>query len=156
MDFQGRSKLLKEYQMGKTIGQGAFSKVKLGYHRETGQKVAIKVIDKKVMAEKAKKSKEAHEEREKKTKTKNTEIITDAFVSAKEDSGSVVNTQYPESDDEMIVAHPEAEGVDFVSKLQLEVQLMLRLEHPNIVPVYQVIDSEEECFIIMYLLVFNS
>lgn len=151
MDFQGRSKLLKDYQMGKTIGQGAFSKVKLGYHRETGQKVAIKVIDKKVMAEKAKKSKEAHEEREKRNKSKKAEITTPASAVAKDDSSSVVNTQYPEIDDEVIVAHPEVEGVDFVSKLQLEVQLMLRLEHPNIVTVYQVIDSEEECFIIMYL-----
>lgn len=43
MDFQVRSKLLGEYQLGKTIGQGAFSKVKLGYHRETGQKVFSKI-----------------------------------------------------------------------------------------------------------------
>ena len=38
---------------------------------------------------------------------------------------------------------------DFVSKLQLEVQLMLRLDHPHIVKVYQVIDTEDECFIVM-------
>ncbi len=152
MDFQGRSKLLKEYQMGKTIGQGAFSKVKLGYHRETGQKVAIKVIDKKVMAEKSKKAKEAHEEIEKRNKHKN--VDTAPVECTKDESASVVNTQYPdiaESDDESpIVVPPIAGEADFLSKLQLEVQLMLRLEHQNIVTVYQVIDSEEECFIIMY------
>ena len=154
MDFQGRSKLLKEYQMGKTIGQGAFSKVKLGYHRETGQKVAIKIVDKKVMAEKAKKSKDAHEEREKK-KVKNVEISRQGSVAKKDsDSTSNIQTQYPENeddgtDDHYVINHPMVEDVDFVSKLQLEVQLMLRLEHPNIVTVYQVIDSEDECFIIM-------
>lgn len=30
---------LGEYKLGKTIGQGAFSKVKLAIHNETGQKV---------------------------------------------------------------------------------------------------------------------
>lgn len=141
--------------MGKTIGQGAFSKVKLGYHRETGQKVAIKVIDKKVMAEKAKKSKEAHEERERKSKGKIGEIVMNASVSKKEgeSASSAVNTQYPDSDEDekevMNAIRPMEEDVDFVSKLQLEVQLMLRLEHPNIMTVYQVIDSDTECFIIM-------
>jgi hypothetical protein len=45
MEFPGRSKLLGEYQLGKTIGQGAFSKVKLGYHRESGQKVGYAYLN---------------------------------------------------------------------------------------------------------------
>ena len=32
-----------EYEVGETLGTGHFSKVKLGTHRKTGQKVAIKV-----------------------------------------------------------------------------------------------------------------
>ena len=39
--LKSRSKILGEYQIGKTIGQGAFSKVKLGYHIESGQKVTF-------------------------------------------------------------------------------------------------------------------
>ncbi|KAI8926582.1 kinase-like domain-containing protein [Entophlyctis helioformis] len=88
-----RWRLLGEYNLGKTIGQGAFSKVKIASHRETGEKVAIKVIDKKLMEEKAKKSKAAHEER--------------------------------------------------------ELQLMMRLDHPHIIKIYQVLETEEECFIVM-------
>jgi len=34
-------KLIGPYIIGKTIGQGAFSKVKLGYHVETGEKVKV-------------------------------------------------------------------------------------------------------------------
>ena len=32
-------KILDDYEIVKTIGQGAFSKVKLGIHKETGVKV---------------------------------------------------------------------------------------------------------------------
>ncbi|KAJ3064166.1 hypothetical protein HDU99_004553, partial [Rhizoclosmatium hyalinum] len=61
-----RKKVLGNYNVGKTVGQGAFSKVKLGVHKETGQKVAIKIIDKKLMAQKAAKAKKTEEERKKK------------------------------------------------------------------------------------------
>lgn len=37
----------------------------------------------------------------------------------------------------------------FIDKLQNEVQLMMRLCHPNIIKVYQVIESEKECYIVM-------
>jgi hypothetical protein len=36
-----------------------------------------------------------------------------------------------------------------VSNLDIEVQLILRLNHPNIIKVYQVLDSEDECLIVM-------
>ena len=35
-----------DYQIKKTIGEGAFSKVKLAIHKQTKQYVAIKVLDK--------------------------------------------------------------------------------------------------------------
>lgn len=38
--------LTEEYEVGETLGTGHFSKVKLGTHRKTGQKVAIKIINK--------------------------------------------------------------------------------------------------------------
>ncbi|OUM63659.1 hypothetical protein PIROE2DRAFT_30030, partial [Piromyces sp. E2] len=34
------------YHIGKTIGKGSFGKVKIGIHKLTGQKVAIKIVDK--------------------------------------------------------------------------------------------------------------
>mmetsp|Transcript_1270 Transcript_1270/g.2956 ORF Transcript_1270/g.2956 Transcript_1270/m.2956 type:complete len:487 (-) Transcript_1270:155-1615(-) len=37
---------LKEYTIGRTIGEGTFGKVKQATHRSTGTKVAIKIIDK--------------------------------------------------------------------------------------------------------------
>jgi len=39
--------ITKYYDIGKTIGKGSFATVKEGTRKDTGQKVAIKVIDKK-------------------------------------------------------------------------------------------------------------
>ena len=41
--------VLGQYKMGKTLGIGAFGKVKLAVHEITGQKVAIKIVNKKDM-----------------------------------------------------------------------------------------------------------
>ncbi|CCH61390.1 hypothetical protein TBLA_0E03360 [Henningerozyma blattae CBS 6284] len=38
------------YQIIKTLGEGSFGKVKLAYHATTGQKVALKIINRKVLA----------------------------------------------------------------------------------------------------------
>ena len=38
---------------------------------------------------------------------------------------------------------------DFVKSLALEVQLLMRLEHPNVIRVFQVLETEDECYIIM-------
>lgn len=39
-------KTIGNYSMGKTIGEGTFGKVKLGTHKLTGEKVAIKILEK--------------------------------------------------------------------------------------------------------------
>ena len=39
--------ILNEYSLKETIGKGSFSKVKLGINKLTGEKVAIKILDKK-------------------------------------------------------------------------------------------------------------
>ena len=36
-----------DYTIGKTIGEGTFGKVKLGVHKMTSEKVAIKILEKK-------------------------------------------------------------------------------------------------------------
>ena len=40
-----------QYLVGKTIGQGTFGKVKLGVHSKTGEKVAIKILEKRKIVE---------------------------------------------------------------------------------------------------------
>ena len=127
-----------------------------------------------MMADKAKKSKDAHEERERRMKGKERkeeqtqEKRGQQPVSKKDTASShnnqadhessLVGTQFRQ---ESSVGHetmapdsqiPQTEREpqpDFVSKLQPEVQLMLRLDHPHIVKVFQVIDTEDECFIVM-------
>jgi len=42
--MQAPPDITDEYDVGETLGTGHFSKVKLGTHRKTGQKVAIKII----------------------------------------------------------------------------------------------------------------
>ena len=39
-------KRVGKYELGRTLGQGTFGKVKLATHMDTGQQVAIKVLDK--------------------------------------------------------------------------------------------------------------
>lgn len=40
------SNTIGNYQLGKTIGEGTFGKVKLGIHTHTQEKVAIKILEK--------------------------------------------------------------------------------------------------------------
>ncbi|XP_057422381.1 CBL-interacting serine/threonine-protein kinase 21 isoform X1 [Lotus japonicus] len=47
----GSEKRIGKYSLGKTIGEGTFSKVKLGVSGKNGEKVAIKVIDKHMVME---------------------------------------------------------------------------------------------------------
>ena len=42
----GRRRNLGHYILGKTIGEGTFGKVKLGRHILTGERVAVKVLEK--------------------------------------------------------------------------------------------------------------
>jgi calcium/calmodulin-dependent protein kinase I len=38
--------IVKEYEIGKTLGEGSFAIVKAGVHKASGKKVAIKIVDK--------------------------------------------------------------------------------------------------------------
>ena len=50
---QTQSSSLTKYLLGRTLGQGTFGKVKLGTHAMTGEKVAIKILEKsKILSEK--------------------------------------------------------------------------------------------------------
>ena len=41
------NKKIGDFSIGKTIGEGTFGKVKAGIHLPTGEKVAIKILEKK-------------------------------------------------------------------------------------------------------------
>lgn len=108
---------LGDFYIGKTIGEGAFSKVKLGYHKDTGTKVAIKIIDKKMIAALAAKAKQQARGKKKEVE--------------------------PE------VIDPATAQPSYLAVIQLEVQLLMRLEHPNVIKLYQMVESTDECYIVM-------
>ncbi|KND04169.1 CAMK/CAMKL protein kinase [Spizellomyces punctatus DAOM BR117] len=157
-----RKKVLGDYQVGKTIGQGAFSKVKLGFHKETGQKVAIKIIDKKQAAAKAEKAKKAQDDIDRKQKAEEARRPTSRAERPKErqrvpdprgepidETGSSPDTGRVGETDDGSLAEEAKTPPPFVSQLQLEVQLLMRLDHPNVIRLYQVMETEEECFVVM-------
>lgn len=43
---KGKSKSIGHYILGKSIGEGTFGKVKQGVHTLTGEKVAVKILEK--------------------------------------------------------------------------------------------------------------
>lgn len=47
---QKESNRIGKYQIVKTLGEGSFGKVKLAYHTTTGQRVALKIINRKTLA----------------------------------------------------------------------------------------------------------
>ncbi|KAJ3322119.1 Map microtubule affinity-regulating kinase [Boothiomyces sp. JEL0866] len=99
---------LKDFKIGKLLGEGAFSKVKLATHQATGFKLAVKIID------------------------KSTALAPRVKEKINENSNS------------------EQDGtVSSIASLENEVKLLLRLDHPNIVKIYQVIDGQKECHVIM-------
>lgn len=77
------------YEFGKTLGKGTFGKVKEAIHIPTGEKVAIKIIDK---------------------------------------------NSIEDEDDEI--------------RIQREVDIMKKVRHPNIVYLYEIIETADHVFII--------
>lgn len=77
------------YELGKTLGKGTFGKVKEAIHIPTGEKVAIKIIDK---------------------------------------------SSIEDEDDEI--------------RIQREVDIMKKVRHPNIVYLYEIIETADHVFII--------
>lgn len=82
--------LIDHYVLDKTLGSGGFGKVKLAIHEYTGSKVAIKIINKK--------------------------LIKSQKIS---------------------------------SKIQREIRLMKYFNHPNIIKLYQVLDTAQNIFVVM-------
>ncbi|KNE64032.1 CAMK/CAMKL protein kinase [Allomyces macrogynus ATCC 38327] len=155
-----------DFKIGKTIGQGAFSKVKIGYHRETGQKVAIKIVDKKLMAEKIQKSAKRKEKMKNERDAKKTDAASNSRPTTPAAATGNETTPTPSSPPSLPPSLSKTDSVPIISpissplpapgeaktlmdSLYAEVKLLMRLSHPNIIGLFQVIDTEDECFIIM-------
>ena len=81
-----------------------------------------------MIAEKAEKAKkEAEREKKKRHRPKTTEKV----IVQEEDLVILNNTP------------------TFISNLQLEVQLLMRLDHPNVIRLYQIMETDDECYVVM-------
>ncbi|KAI3353648.1 hypothetical protein L3Q82_004828 [Scortum barcoo] len=125
------------YRLLKTIGKGNFAKVKLARHILTGREVAIKIIDK--------------------TQLNPTSLQKDsvwATVQACEVS-FVPSLRPPQSGAEFqtgeqkgVVESSRVEAGE-VGELLREVRIMKTLNHPNIVQLFEVIQTEKTLYLIM-------
>lgn len=86
----------------------------------------MKIIDKKMIEEQAEKTRKEAEEKAKKRRER------EEKTGIKEE-------------------HEEPLVPAFISGLQLEVQLLMRLNHPNVIRLYQVIETDEECYVVMFV-----
>jgi serine/threonine protein kinase len=102
------------------------------------------------LQEKSKKYKEGV--RAKQVKSENVKITLEG-ASLSETIASLQNEQRKRSIPEVPLPPLPKEGAKeggLISSLQKEVQLLMRLQHPNIIKIYQVIDSDTECHIVMF------
>ncbi|KAJ3215709.1 MAP microtubule affinity-regulating kinase 1 [Dinochytrium kinnereticum] len=136
------------------------------------KQVAIKIIDKKQMAIKAAKAKKANEDRERRkraereqqqknqgqpqpTKSAGTSPQSDQPAPASASEAKPVTTEESaknaggEGEKPKTGEAGSSSTPSFVSALQLEVQLLMRLDHPNVITLYQVMETEDECYVVM-------
>ena len=86
----GERKVVGQYMLGKTIGEGTFGKVKLAIHVPTGEKVAVKILEKSRIREQAD-----------------------------------------------------------VRRVNREIKILKKTRHPNIIQLYEVLDTESTIYLIM-------
>jgi len=129
---QTRKRILHDYRISRTLGEGAFSKVKLAVHRQTELKVAIKFIkkeDKKDDNESIASGSPSPTRSPSRSPSRNASV-----------SGSGANISVPST-----LIDPAI----LVSNLTKEVRLLMRLDHPNVIKMYQVFDTDAELCIVM-------
>ncbi|KAJ3268914.1 Protein kinase [Terramyces sp. JEL0728] len=147
---------LATYQVGKTIGQGAFGKVKIGKHVPSGDKVflinqvAIKIMSKQKLLEieKSKKLRQenfekvlARKARQKMYQTALNQMLQDPEIDV-DLSEVICKTKPPEK-------KPLQTEFDYLLNFQKEALLLMRFKHPNIIKVFKVVESPENVCIIM-------
>ncbi|KAJ3251206.1 hypothetical protein HK103_002581 [Boothiomyces macroporosus] len=130
---------LANYKIGDTIGEGAFSKILnkkfMRAYKENGERVRKDREKIRVLQERKRIYREAIEAI-KKNEIENQENLDEFIEKVKVEA------------EKQVVVHNE-EPEDYLSDFQKEVLLLMRLNHPNIVKTFKVIDGQEEIYIIM-------
>ncbi|KAJ3308698.1 hypothetical protein HDV04_000954, partial [Boothiomyces sp. JEL0838] len=132
---------LNHYKVGKTIGEGSFSKVKIGEHIPSKQKVAIKIINKKFANEK-------QLERMKLTAAIEQERVRQEEIRIRQGGKDTKSSDLVSQKVKDSTETPTESMEKDVSSFQ-EVLLLMRFDHPNIVKIFQMIDSEEDVYLVM-------
>ena len=83
-------KVVGQYMLSKTIGEGTFGKVKLAVHLPTGERVAVKILEKSRIKEQAD-----------------------------------------------------------VRRVNREIKILKKLHHPNVVQIYEIIETEKDLYLVM-------
>ncbi|KAJ3318943.1 hypothetical protein HDV06_006932 [Boothiomyces sp. JEL0866] len=144
-----------EYKVGSTIGEGTFGKVKIGTFIPTGEKVAIKILNKTDFKRNEEERKKIVEDMEKirvlKAKQK---IYRDALKriqkdNEQEDLSDFIQKVKEEAEKISPIVHKEVSVADYLSDFLTEVLLLMRFDHPNIIKTYKVIESGHDVYIIM-------
>ncbi|KAJ3261485.1 MAP/microtubule affinity-regulating kinase 3 [Boothiomyces macroporosus] len=151
---------LSNYEIGKTIGEGAFSKVKVGRHIPTGVKVAIKIMN-------IEKQKVALEEKKKiqtlvdhsLARRARKKIYADAIEQIKHNpdlNGEDNQVNLEEfmkkvklQANQTLQFESEPSFSESMVNIQHEVLLLMKLSHPNIIKIFKVVESMEDIYIIM-------
>jgi serine/threonine protein kinase len=142
-----------EYHLGRDIGQGSFSKVRLATHLPSLEKVAVKIIDKVLLREMLIKQEQQEKDklRQKLLKQarqrKQEELIRQLTISSTNGMQEIFNSALSEDSPPNIEISVKQNAP--VLDLQPEVLLLMNLDHPNIVKIFQVIDSDDECYIVL-------
>ncbi|KAJ3318945.1 hypothetical protein HDV06_006934 [Boothiomyces sp. JEL0866] len=151
---------LSNYEIGKTIGEGAYAKVKLGKHLPSGEKVAIKIIDKMKLKEAEDRKKEDYDQEDeimlRKARKK---IYNDALKHIKmdpelTDEQNELNLvqfidRVKKESNRINLFEEEPLVSESLSSFQKEVLLMMRFNHPNIIKIFKVIESKSDLYIVM-------
>ncbi|KAJ3318947.1 hypothetical protein HDV06_006936 [Boothiomyces sp. JEL0866] len=134
---------LVNYEIGKTIGEGSFGKVKLGKYLPTGEK-KLKDIEtqKKKLQQDIDKVllRNIHKDAYKECVRENAidqDVNLAQFISKLKTTGELDSFER------------EPSVSDSMSHFQQEILLMMRFNHPNIIKIYQVIEAPEDIYVVM-------
>lgn len=129
----------------KTLGRGAFSKVKLAISRSTGEPLAVKIVDKEEMRYKAAKAREQRARAKARAKRMNGDhhVTVDAY------RHHLHGRHHEEHIHHSTASLPTPHLPALVRNLLPEPQLLLLLSHRNIVRLLSVAESPSWCLVAM-------
>ncbi|KAJ3318944.1 hypothetical protein HDV06_006933 [Boothiomyces sp. JEL0866] len=151
---------LSNYEIGKTIGEGAFGKVKIGKHLPSGDKVAIKIMNIEKLREMNANKKKMQEDVDKLLLQNARREACDrlrqqmpAPIGMDNNDEKVNLTKFisrVNADTDKALKFEKVPSVsDSLTSFQQEALLMMRFKHPNIIKIYKVFESPDDVYIVM-------